>query len=129
MSLLPTRRRRTREEIELRREQQTQGIWHVLGICGLIFLALETFLGTMLVLPAWLEVKSLRQQKDSASHRLIKAMEEEEEAHNRYIWMMDPEYFEQTARDRANQAKEGETVIRRPTPVNRPHPTPQPPKN
>ena len=29
--------------------------------------------------------------------------------------MSDPEYFEQVARDRANQAKTGEYIIRRPT--------------
>lgn len=113
------RRRRTCEEIERRREEQTAGMGRVLGICGLIFLAFETLAGTMLVLPAWLEVQSLRQQRESVNQRLSKAQEEEGEAHNRYIWMMDPEYFEQTARDRANQAKEGETVIRRPTPANR----------
>jgi hypothetical protein len=29
----------------------------------------------------------------------------------------DPEYYEQLARDRADMAKEGETIIRRPTPA------------
>lgn len=95
----------------------------MLGICGLIFLALEAFLGTMLVLPAWLELQSLRQQREAVILKLDKARDEEEEAHDRFIWMMDPEYFEQVARDRANQAKDGEIVVRRPSATNRP-PTP-----
>ena len=86
----------------------------MLSICGLIFLAFAAFLGFTLVLPASLELQSLQQQRESVLQRLNRAQEEEEEAHDRFIWMMDPEYFEQIARDRANQAKEGETVIRLP---------------
>ncbi len=101
----------------------------MLSICGLIFLALEAFLGTMLVLPAWLELQTLRQQRELAIVKLDNAREEEEEAHDRFIWMMDPEYFEQVARDRANQAKEGEIVIRRPSSVNRLPAPPATPEN
>lgn len=119
MSLL-SHRRLNREEQDRRREQQMQAIWRMLSICGLIFLSFTVFLGFILVLPAWLELQSLRQQRESVVERLIKAQEEEEEARNRFIWMMDPEYFERTARDRANQAKDGETVIRRPGPANQP---------
>ncbi len=115
-----SKRHRNQEEQDRRREEQMRAIWHMLSVCGLIFLSFTAFLGFILVLPAWLELQSLQQKKESVIRRLNKAQEEEEETHNRYIWMMDPEYFEQTARDRANQAKDGETVIRRPGPAAQP---------
>ena len=108
-----SKRHRNQEEQDRRREEQMRAIWHMLSVCGLIFLSFTAFLGFILVLPAWLELQSLQQKKESVIRRLNKAQEEEEETHNRYIWMMDPEYFEQIARDRANQAKAGEKVIRR----------------
>ena len=93
---------------------RSMGIRHVLVVSGLIFLALVAFLASMLVLPPMLELENLRHEKERVELRLQRAQFEEAEAHNRFLWMMDPEYFEQIARDRANQAKEGETVIRRP---------------
>ena len=117
--LLFGRRRRSISELETIQQERSSAVRRVLCIMGLIFLALVAFLGSMLVLPAWLELQSLRQQKDSMQRRLLRAEDEEEAAHSRYIWMMGPEYFEQIARDRANQAKAGETVIRRPTPAHR----------
>lgn len=113
MRLFP-RRRPTQEEIEFTQQTRSAGIRRVLGVSGLIFLALVAFLASMLVLPPLLELQTLRREKERVELRLQHAQHEEAEAHNRYIWMMDPEYFEQIARDRANQAKEGETVIRRP---------------
>ena len=118
------RRRRSNVELEIIQQERSHAVRRLLGTMGLIFLASVAFLGTMIVLPAWLELQSLRQQKASTERRLLKAQEEEEAAHSRYIWMMDPEYFEQIARDRANQAKDGETVVRRPTAADRPRPTP-----
>lgn len=115
MSILPIRRKRpTLEEQEAIRRTRSQGIRSVLGVSGLIFLALVAFLATMLVLPPMLELQTLRREKERVERRLKRAQDEEDEAHSRFLWMMDPEYFEQIARDRANQAKEGETVIRRP---------------
>lgn len=129
MSILSTRIRK-REEQDRRSEERLLALWRMLSICGLIFLAFAAFLGFTLVLPASLELQSLQQQRESVLQRLNKAQEEEEEAHDRFIWMMDPEYFEQIARDRANQAKEGETVIRRPGSANRPSPQTRPsPRN
>ena len=62
--------------------------------------------------------QKLRQQREHTEFQLRRARAEEAEAHSRYIWMTtDPEYYEQLARDRADMAKEGETVIRRPTPA------------
>ena len=129
MSILFTRIRR-RAEQDRRREERLLAVWRMLSICGLIFLAFAAFLGFTLVLPASLELQSLQQQRESVIQRLNKAQEEEEEARDRFIWMMDPEYFEQIARDRANQAKDGETVIRRPDPTSRPSQQTQPsPRN
>lgn len=111
----PRRKRPSLEEQEEIRQNRSQGIRSVLSVSGLIFLALVAFLASMLVLPPMLELQTLRREKERVELRLKRAQDEEHEAHSRYLWMMDPEYFEQIARDRANQAKEGETVIRRPS--------------
>lgn len=114
MSIFFRRKRPTLEEQEVIRQSRSQGIRRVLSVSGLIFLALVAFLACMLVLPPMLELQNLRREKERVELRLKRAQDEEHEAHSRFMWMMDPEYFEQIARDRANQAKEGETVIRRP---------------
>lgn len=125
MRLFRKRRRPTQEELEYTQQSRSLGIRRVLGVSGLIFLALVAFLASMLVVPPMLELQNLRRERERVELRLQRAQYEEAEAHSRYLWMMDPEYFEQIARDRANQAKEGETVIRRPnTPA---QPLPQPP--
>ncbi|MDO5471894.1 MAG: septum formation initiator family protein [Akkermansia sp.] len=107
----------TLEELDNIRDQRSKGIRHVLGVSALIFLGLVAFLGTMLMLPPMLELQRLHQQKEHTEYQLRKAREEEAEAYSRYIWMTDPEYFEQVARDRADMAKEGEIIIRRPSPA------------
>lgn len=120
MRLFPKRRRLTQAELEFMQQNRSLGIRHVMVVSGLVFLALVAFLASMLVLPPMLELEKLRHEKERVELRLQRAQLEEAEAHNIYLWMMDPEYFEQIARDRANQAKKGETVIRRPN-------TPAPP--
>lgn len=126
MRLFRKRRRLTQEELEYSQQTRSLGIRRVLSVSGLIFLALVAFLASLLVVPPMLELQNLRREKERVQLRLQRAQYEEAEAHNRYLWMMDPEYFEQIARDRANQAKEGETVIRRPSnptpPVHQPSP-------
>lgn len=125
INIFTRRKRPTHQELEFLRHNRSMGIRRVLGVSGLIFLALVAFLASMLVLPPMLELQNLQREKELVELRLQRAQNEESEAHNRYIWMMDPEYFEQIARDRANQAKEGETVIRRPhvsTPTGNPPP-------
>lgn len=108
------RRRPTLEEQAVIQQSRSRGIRSVLSVSGLIFLALVGFLATALVLPPLRDLQELRKERERVERRLQRAQDEENDAHSRYIWMMDPEYFEQIARDRANQAKEGETVIRRP---------------
>ncbi len=108
----------TLEELESIRAKRTMGIRRVLGVFGLIFLGFVAFLASMLVLQPMLELQKLRQQKEHTEFQLRRARAEEAEAHSRYIWMTtDPEYYEQLARDRADMAKEGETIVRRPTPA------------
>ena len=107
------KRRRTTEEWERLRQEDSRGLSRVLAMLGLIFLVLESFLAVMLVLPAWLEWQELVFDREYAEQNLQRTQQAEEEAHNRLIWMMDPEYFEQIARDSVNQAKDGEKVIRR----------------
>lgn len=110
------RKRRTLEELENIRVTRSDGIRRVLGVSGIIFLALVAFLASMLILPPMLELQTLRQEREHAELMLQCAQAEEAEALSRLHWiMMDPEYFEQLARDRANQAKDGEKVIRRPS--------------
>lgn len=94
------------------------GIRRVLGVSALIFLGFVAFLGSMLILPPMLELQKLKQEKEHTEFQLRRARAEEAEAHSRYLWMTtDPEYYEQLARDRADMAKDGETVIRRPSPA------------
>ncbi|MBR5895774.1 MAG: septum formation initiator family protein [Akkermansia sp.] len=108
----------TLEELERIRAQRSMGIRRVLGVSALIFLGFVAFLGSMLILPPMLELQKLKQEKEHTEFQLRRARAEEAEAHSRYLWMTtDPEYYEQLARDRADMAKDGETVIRRPSPA------------
>ena len=107
----------TLEELEALRSQRTRGIRRVMGVSGLILLGFVAFLGSMLVLQPMLELQDLKLKKEQTEYQLRKAQAEEEEARDRVLWMNDPEYYENVARDRADMAKEGETIIRRPTPA------------
>jgi hypothetical protein len=105
----------TLEEIERERERRSRGIRSMLKVAGIIFLALVAFISSMLLLNPMLQLHSLEQEKVRAEQQLLKARQVESEAYHRFLWMDDPEYFEQIARDRANQAKAGEHIVRRPT--------------
>lgn len=107
----------TLEELEALRSQRTRGIRRVMGVGGLILLGFVAFLGSMLVLQPMLELQDLKQKKEQTEYQLRKAQAEEEEARDRVLWMNDPEYYENVARDRADMAKDGEIIIRRPTPA------------
>lgn len=107
----------TLEELEALRSQRTRGIRRVMGVGGLILLGFVAFLGSMLVLQPMLELQDLKQKKEQTEYQLRKAQAEEEEAHDRVLWMNDPEYYENMARDRADMAKDGEIIILRPTPA------------
>lgn len=108
----------TLDELDAIRAQRAHGIRRVLGVSGLIFLGFVAFIASMLVLQPLLELQKLRQEKEHTEFLLRRARAEEAEAHNRYVWMTtDPEYYEQLARDRADMAKEGEVIVRRPTPA------------
>jgi hypothetical protein len=109
------RRMPTLEEIERERERRSRGIRSMLKVAGIIFLALVAFISSMLLLNPMLQLHSLEQEKVRAEQQLLKARQVESEAYHRFLWMDDPEYFEQIARDRANQAKAGEHLVRRPT--------------
>ncbi len=107
------RRRPTLEELEREQEHRSDGIRGVLVVSTIILLVLVAFLVSTLVLPPLLELHTLKRQLETAEKQLTQAQAEENEARKRYLWMtQDPEYFEQIARERADQAKAGETVIR-----------------
>ncbi len=117
-------RRRTIEELDEIQVRRSNGLRGVLGVSGIIFLVLVAFLVSMVLLTPFLQLFSLKQEKEHVEAQLRHAEEEEEEAHSRYNWSLtDAEYYEQIARDRANQAKEGEHVIRRPATEDEPQPT------
>ncbi len=111
-SFLSDRPRPTLEELEREREHRSDGIRGVLGVTTIILLVLVAFLVSTLVLPPLLELHTLNRQLETAQRQLEHARAEEEEAQKRFFWMQDPEYFEQIARERADQAKPGETIIR-----------------
>ncbi len=110
-SILPPHHRPTLEEVEAAREQRANGIRGVIGVTTLILLVLVSFLVSTLVLQPLLEIASLKREREQALVLLHQAEKDEQEARNHYNWMHDPEYFEQIAREGANQAKPGETVI------------------
>ena len=114
---LPFIRRRipTLEELEEIRTLRSRGIRGMIKVAGIIVLVVVAFLASMLLLTPMLELHTLEQERERAAHQLKRAKEVESEAYNRFLWMSDPEYFEQLARDRANQAKPGEHIIRRPS--------------
>ncbi len=111
-SIIRPKHRPTLEELETSREHRADGIRGVIGVTTLILLVLVSFLVSTLVLSPLLELHGLKRQLETAKTQLRHAQKEEAEARDRFIWMQDPEYFEQIARERANQAKPGETVIR-----------------
>lgn len=115
MRILP-RRRWNLDERDALRVQRSVGIRGVLGVVAVILLVVVGFIASMVVLSPLFELNSLREKKGVVLKQLEQAQREERMAQDRYHWMMDPEYFEQVARDRANMAKDGETVIRRPSP-------------
>ena len=104
------------DELEAIRASRADGVRRVISVAGGIVLVFIAFIASLLVLTPLLETANLRQEKAEVEEQLRRAQQEEEEAHNRFRWMADPEYFEQQARDRANQAKADEVVIRRPSP-------------
>lgn len=109
------RLRPTLEELDFRRSTRAEGIRGVLKVFGIIFILLVAFLVSMLLLTPLVDLYLLEQEKERVERQLQTAKAEEAEAHDRLRWMMDPEYFEQLARDRANMAKDGEIIVRRPT--------------
>lgn len=111
------RRYRNLDERDALRVQRSVGIRGVLGVVAVILLVLAAFIAAMVVLSPLFELNNLREEKVMVYKQLEQAKREEKQAEDRYRWMMDPEYFEQVARDRANLAKDGETVIRRPARV------------
>lgn len=110
-----SRRIPTLEEIQEQRDIRSKGIHGMIKVAGIIFLVLVALIASMLLLNPILELHTLEQERDRAEQQLRRAKATEAEAYNKLLWMSDPEYFEQMARDRANQAKEGEHIIRRPT--------------
>ena len=110
-----SRRIPTLQEIEEQRDKRSRGIRGMIKVTGVIFMVLVAIIASMLLLTPVLELHTLEQERDRARQRLNQARSTEAEAYNKFLWMSDPEYFEQIARDRANQAKDGEFISRRPT--------------
>ncbi len=105
-------RRRRIDELERLRQQRSEGIRHILPVFGLILLVSIAFLSSLIVLTPLFGLRRLEEERGAMRKQLARARADMERAHNESRWMQDPEYFEQMARDRANLAKEGETVLR-----------------
>ena len=124
--------RRILDDLEERRASRQHGINGMIVLAGMVLLVMVLFLASLLVLNPLMDLYRLEQDRDQAQSEYNRAKAAETQAYNEFHWMMDPEYFEQVARDRANQAKAGETVIHRPAPERRPSsatPPPQPARN
>ncbi len=104
--------RPTLEEAEEARERRAAGIRSVIGVSTLILLVLVSILMGTLVLSPLLELRTLERRLATVKAQLEQVRKEEAREHDFNRWMDDPEFFEQIARERANQAKPGETVIR-----------------
>lgn len=119
------------DELELVRQQRSEGIKHILPVFGLILLVSIAFLSSLIVLTPLFGLRQLEEERSGMQKQLVRARADMERAHNEFRWMQDPEYFEQIARDRANLAKEGETVLRPAEPVEKPRDAatrPRPPR-
>lgn len=99
-------------EREMLAAQRTSGVRQVVRVAAVIVLVIAAFLGSMIVLSPLFDLYELREEKELMEQKLERARRIEQKYRNRYEWMQDPEYYEQIARDRANMAKEGETIIR-----------------
>lgn len=100
------------DELELVRQQRSEGIKHILPVFGLILLVSIAFLSSLIVLTPLFGLRQLEEERSGMQKQLVRARADMERAHNEFRWMQDPEYFEQIARDRANLAKEGEIILR-----------------
>lgn len=107
------------DELELLRRERTEGIGSILPVFGLILMVSLAFLASLIVLTPLFGLHRLEQEKETAKAALRQAQDDMIRAHDEYIWMQDPEYFEQIARDRANLAKVDEIIIRRPEAIKR----------
>ena len=95
-----TRRIPPLEEIEDQRQRRSRGIRGMLKVAGIIFLAIVAFIASMLLLNPMMQLHTLEQERARAEQQLRRAKATEAEAYNKLLWMSDPEYFEQMARDR-----------------------------
>ncbi|MGN0820785.1 MAG: septum formation initiator family protein [Akkermansia sp.] len=126
---MPDQRRRyiyyDSSEPESPENARERGVNSLIRVFAIILLSLFFFVGGSIVLTPLIQLHALRQQQQVAEQTLERVKEEEAEAINRYLWIQDPEYYEQIARDRANMAKPGEVVVRPPAP-SAPAATPRP---
>lgn len=117
---MPDQRRRyiyyDSSEPENPENARERGVNSLIRVFAIILLSLFFFVGGSIVLTPLIQLHALRQQQQVAEQTLERVKEEEAEAINRYLWIQDPEYYEQIARDRANMAKPGEVVVRPPAP-------------
>lgn len=95
--------------IEPENTPQLRSISLLLAIVAIGILVISL---TAIMLPSHAELASLRERLRHTEEQLAKAKKEEEQARNHLKWMQDPEYAEQIARDKANQALPFETIIR-----------------
>ncbi len=96
---------------EAQNEHMAEGTRALIAVLGLILLVLVAFAGSLLVLQPRKLRDDLKNELQEAREELARAKQEVERARERYLWMQDPEYLEQIARDVAQQAYPEERVI------------------
>ncbi len=111
------KRQRSLDKMQgIEREERNEGISRIYFLL-VVLLFIGIFIGVaFIILPPHTELASLREELEAKREQVARAKAQEEQARAHLKWLEDPEYAEQIARDQANQAMEGETIIR-PKPV------------
>ncbi|MFI3244348.1 MAG: septum formation initiator family protein [Akkermansia sp.] len=122
------KRQRSLEQMQgIEREERNHGLERIYFLL-IVLLFISICVGvSAFLLPPHTELASLREELEAKREQVARAKAKEEQARAHLKWLEDPEYAEQIARDQANQAMEGETIIRpKPAEPSKPEPKPTP---
>ncbi len=111
------KRQRSLEKMQgIEREERNEGLQRIYFLLAVLAFII-VFVGVaFFILPPHTELASLREELEAKREQVARAKSQEEQARAHLKWLEDPEYAEQIARDQANQAMQGEIIIR-PKPV------------
>ncbi len=99
---------------EMMREDRAEGVISVVRLMAVfLFIAVALLVSVVIIYPRVQRAEQMR-ELERAKQEYRDAREDERHARNHLFWMNDPEYFEQSVRDKANLALPEEKVIRSP---------------